>query len=157
MFDMRAKENSDIVVYGLDVNMVGTPTAGVNVLVYTKEGTFRNSENDEGAWDLWINATVVSNGMEASTPIPQMLPFTVMDDSDAAPPILIPVEGRRAFYIAFEGPYLRYGDVAKLYYQNHDAVIYGAGAAKRKGWRGTKIHPRTLTELSITTKPTRAW
>ena len=71
---------------------------------------------------------VENYGMDEPTPLPQRA-------EDAAAPLFVPTQGRRAFYVVFGGPYLRYSDDPnQWYYINEDVVIYGRGASKRKDW-----------------------
>jgi len=136
MFDVKSK--SSIAIYGLDANVYGQ--SAMRVRVYTKEGSYEGSEYDKEDWELWMDATIESEGLDRATHIPQD-----PDDAVDHEPLLMPARSRRAFYVAFDGPYLRYSDDQdKMYYINHDALIYGQGAAKRKGWGGGVSSPRTF-------------
>ena len=62
------------------------------------------------------------------------------------PPLTIPANERRAFYISFpNGAGLRYVKDGESRYANRDLVIYGNGVAKRKEWDGAVIYPRTFS------------
>jgi hypothetical protein len=133
LFDIKAKE--DIVIYGLDIN-IATKTSQ-RVQVYTKTGSFSGYENDESAWDLVLNSTVVGNGADKPTAL-------LMEGWD---PVAVPAGERRAFCVTFDGAYVRYSTLEagdRLYYINHDLIIYGKGAARRKGWSGGLISPRVF-------------
>ena len=106
--------------------------------MYTKAGTHKGSEKDESKWELWIDTTVVSNGLDVATPIPQ---------SEAAAekvePLVLDAQERRAFYVQCDGPWLRYDtEVKKFYFQSDEVLIYGSGTSKRKGWDGGTLTPR---------------
>lgn len=111
MFDIKAKGNNgeNVVVYGLDVNFVdkvyvrGGPS--MRVLIYTREGTFKGHEGSESGWDLWMNTTVVSSGLDEATPVPQ-----TAEEAEKVVPLLVGAKERRAFYVSVDGPYLRYSD-----------------------------------------------
>lgn len=133
MFDVRPKK--DLVVYGLEVNVIRLPDP-VDVLVYTKAGSHAGSEGTEGDWTLWLNATVESFGLDRPTPVPQR--------PSASDPVAVARGETRAFYVALGGPYLRYSEGERLYYQNRDLVLFGSGSAKRQGWRGVAFSPRTF-------------
>ncbi|KAL7539047.1 hypothetical protein ACHAXR_008998 [Thalassiosira sp. AJA248-18] len=84
-----------------------------------------------------MNTTIVSYGLNEATPIPQRT-----EDTN---PILVNEREIQAFYVAFEGPYVRYSDnLNRWYYQNQDVVLYGRGTAKRLGWSGANLSPRTF-------------
>ena len=133
MFDVRPKK--DLVVYGLEVNVISL-SSPLNVLVYTKAGGHAGSEGNEDGWTLWLNSTVESFGLDNPTPVPQR--------PSAAGPVTVAGGERRAFYVALEGPYLRYSKEERIFYQNRDLVLYGQGSAKRQGWRGVAFSPRTF-------------
>ena len=135
MFDVKPK--ADLVVYGLEVNVIPSRVGPLSVLVYTKSGSHSGSEGNAGDWTLWLNSTVESFGLDNPTPVPQR-PWT---DTD---PVFVAKGERRSFYVALEGPYLRYSSDERLYYQNRDLVLYGEGSAKRLGWDGGVFSPRTF-------------
>mmetsp|Transcript_5097 Transcript_5097/g.12812 ORF Transcript_5097/g.12812 Transcript_5097/m.12812 type:complete len:1141 (+) Transcript_5097:142-3564(+) len=150
MFDVKAKR--PIVIYGLDANVVpssmvrsaddsNSSSSSVRVRVYTKTGSYRNHEYDESSWTPWIDAAIESGGLDAPTSIPQR-----PEDAAVVEPLAVPSGEKRAFYVAFDdGPYLRYSDdVERMYYINADAFVYGHGAAKRRGWDGGILSPRTF-------------
>lgn len=133
MFDIKAK--TDIVVYGLDVNLA--TQSEQEVLVYTKSGSFQRFENDESAWKLVLNSTVVGQGADVPTSL-------LMEGWD---PVVVPANTKQAFMVMLNDAYVRYSDFAqgdRLYYINHDLIIYGKGCAKRKGWDGGLISPRVF-------------
>jgi hypothetical protein len=134
LFDIKSK--TDIVIYGLDVNLATTSLQPV--LVYTKSGSFSGSENDESAWDLVLNSTVVGRGIGNPTTI-------LMEGWE---PVLVEEGNKQAFYVVFEKPVLRYSDyeqgVDRMYYINHDLIVYGKGCVKRRGWDGGLVSPRTF-------------
>ena len=84
-----------------------------------------------------LNSTVVGMGSDTPTPL-------LMEGWD---PIVVPARQKRAFLVSFDGPYIRYSsfnDGDRLYYINHDLIIYGKGVAKRKGWDGGLLSPRVF-------------
>lgn len=101
----------------------------------------KGHENDMSDWNVWINATVGSDGMFGEN-IPTSIP---QKPEDLASPIFVPPSSKRAFYVSFDGPYLRFTrDVARRFYQNADMIIYGAGSSKRAGWDGRSSSQRTF-------------
>lgn len=136
LFDVRAK--APLVIYGLDVSLVHPGAVDARVVVYTRAGSHQGVDGDAAAWEVWLDARAASAGDDAATPVPQRA-------ADAAAPLVLAARERRAFYVAAqEGAGLRYHAGEKLYYINRDLVVYGNGAAKRRGWDGDTIAPRTF-------------
>lgn len=84
-----------------------------------------------------FNSTVVGNGLDAPTPV----------FSEEFVPVPVKVGAMQSFYVALQGPYLRYstwntGD--RRFYINQDVTLYAQGAAKRKGFSGGIIEPRVF-------------
>ncbi|KAL9188080.1 hypothetical protein ACHAXT_006458 [Thalassiosira profunda] len=120
----------------MELNAVQTAT-DARVEIWTKPGVFRGYDADPSAWTLWLNATIATRGKDAPTPIPRGL----LD------PLPLAAGERRAFYVNFpDGQYLRYGNqMERKFYINHDLVLYGKGAVKRKGsFVGAAVAPRTF-------------
>jgi hypothetical protein len=69
------------------------------------------------------------------------------EDVVVVEPIFVPPGSRRAFYVTSpDGPFVRYSDVVdRLYYEDSNAVIYGAGTAKRIGWDSMTLSPRLFS------------
>ena len=65
-----------------------------------------------------MNATIVSNRLDEATPIPQL-----PEAPSTCEPLLVMVKGKRAFYISFEGPYVRFSSDQKLDHINEDVCI----------------------------------
>ncbi|KAL7538188.1 hypothetical protein ACHAXR_008358 [Thalassiosira sp. AJA248-18] len=129
MFDVKAKKS--IIIRSVDINTVKNDNARVEI--WYKKGSFKGYEMKEDAWTLWMNETIAGNGLDAPTHIPPELfsPMTVLADE------------RRAFYVMFpDGPYIRYSKNGRQYYNTKDLVLYGNGAAKRKGFEGFVLYPR---------------
>ena len=103
--------------------------------MYSRLGSFKGVENEEAEWELVCNSTVVGKGSDQAT--------TLLDGN--WDPVVVSRGEKRSFYIAFDGPYVRYSPLEdKLYYINHDMIIYGKGVAKRKGWDGGLIAERVF-------------
>lgn len=101
--------------------------------VYTKSGSFKRFTNDEDAWQLVFNSTVVGRGIDQPT-------LLSMDSS----PVAVAIGQKQGFYVAVDGPYIRYStynDGDRMYYINHHLVIYGKGGVKKMGWDGAFTRP----------------
>ena len=172
MFNIAARAKSSdssssnlrpkIILYGLDINVVNSAYIkngpSFPVLVYTKPGSYEGYETLSNDWTLWINTTIVSDGLDEATSVPQNV------EDVAIPIVLDPTVtttgdgGERAFYVSCPtGPYLRYSEVNfdQLEYStattnnnnNEDGAgssltIYSMGSSKRKGWSGSTLSPR---------------
>jgi hypothetical protein len=129
LFDIKAKTN--IIIYGLDINIATTNAHSVQV--YTKSGSYKRFANNEDAWQLVFNSTVVGLGVDQPTPLS-------MDSS----PVAVAIGQKQGFYVAVDGPYIRYSaynDGDRMYYINHHLIIYGKGGAKKMGWDGAFTRP----------------
>jgi len=142
MFDVKAKD-SPVVIRGMDINTVKRASDDASrVEIWTRTGSYKGYESKREAWVLWMNATVVGSGLDSPTYI----------SPEVFRPILISAAERRAFYVAFQdGPYLHYntmnedGGNGRQFYINHDLILYDHGAAKRKGFDGAAVYPRTFS------------
>ena len=119
-------------IFGINTNIVSSSVvkAGpeVKVTVYTKEGLYKGHKLDKSVWELWVEITIISAGMDGSTSIPRK-------DEDTAMLLFIVSREKRSFNLAFDGMYLHCscqeeGEEQKLYYINHDAILYGNGDTK---------------------------
>ena len=131
LFDIKAK--SDIVIYGLDINLATDTEQAVKV--YTRAGSFKGNENEESNWELVLDATVRGNGIDVPT---QLL-------MEGWNPVKVAQGQKQSFYISTDEPYLRYtsweeGD--RMYYIDRNVIVFAKGAAKREGWEGGIIEPR---------------
>lgn len=130
LFDIKAK--TSIVIYGLDVNLASTSSHSVQV--YTKVGSYdrNNAAVDESAWDLVLNSTVTGNGVDN--------PATLL--TEGWTPVIVPKGVKQSFLLSLDDGVLRsttYNTGDRMYYINRDLIIYGKGAAKRKGWDGRVV------------------
>jgi len=51
------------------------------IIVYTKIGTYEGYENSKEHWNVWLNTTVVSGGIDTFTNVPQRFaPFIGQDE-----------------------------------------------------------------------------
>eukprot|EP00956_Cyclotella_meneghiniana_P018937 scaffold31982_cov23-Cyclotella_meneghiniana.AAC.1 len=137
-FDIKAKKS--IVVYGLDVNIASTSSHSVTV--YTKSGSYNtnNAVYDESSWTMILNSTAIT-GQGMNTP-------TVILTENWNP-VLIPKGTKQSFMISFDSGIVRSktyntDNNERMYYINHDVIIYGKGASKRKGWDGRLIDGNTV-------------
>ena len=136
MFDIKATTDP-IIIRSMNINTIKN-TNDARIEIWTKEGSFSGYEKNPNAWKLWLNDTVVAKGAGNPTLIP----------SDIFPPKTVSEGEIHAFYVSFpDGAYLRYStneDILSYGVSNGDLILYGNGAAKRKGFNGAVISPRTF-------------
>jgi hypothetical protein len=146
LFDIKAK--TDLIIYGLDINLATSTSQ--SILVYTKSGSFSGYEYDESAWDLVLNSTIVGSGADNPTSV-------LMEGWN---PVIVPNGEKQSFYIMMEKAVIRYSmyeaGVDRMYYINHDLIVYGKGCAKRMGWDGGLVCYRTFNGGVLYAKGTEA-
>ena len=135
MFDIKTKNS--IIIRGLDIN---TARRGYTQLeIYTKTGSHKMNGRptmNENVWKLWMNDTIDAKGKDNPTRIPPSI-FA---------PITVPEDQIRSFYVTFtDGPHLRYNNEGLTRFVSDDVIIFGQGSAKRIGWDGAILSPRTFS------------
>ena len=135
MFDIKTKNS--IIIRGLDIN---TAKRGDTQLeIYTKRGSHKmigRPTMNKNVWKLWMNTTIDAKGKDIPTRIPPSI-FV---------PITVPADQIRSFYVTFtDGPHLRYNNEGLTRFVNDDLIMFGQGSAKRLGWDGAILSPRTFS------------
>jgi len=153
MLDIRTKK--EITIHGIELNLHGNSDYAVEV--YTKMGSFKGSESDEEAWELWYNGTVTGAGLDSESCIGKCGAKERTDDDDDDDDgdmrlllLDLPANETRALYVSFQEAVLVYssnGDDdennnSSLDFENDDVELYADGGVKQKGWDGKVVHPR---------------
>lgn len=97
MFDVSNTEGEYAVITGIDFH-TNLQNDDVNVVVYTKEGSYLGSEFTPGDWHMIANTSVVGQGYYKRTPIPIEQQVSVVNG------------GTRAFYVSIDKPNLLYSN-----------------------------------------------
>eukprot|EP00984_Skeletonema_dohrnii_P014350 scaffold6013_cov118-Skeletonema_dohrnii-CCMP3373.AAC.4 len=115
-------------------------------------GSFKGSESDEEAWELWYNGTVTGAGLDSESCIGKCGAGGRTDDDedgDMRQLLLdLPANETRALYVSFQEAVLVYSSKndennnSSLDFENDDIELFADGGVKRKGWDGKVVHPR---------------
>jgi len=135
MFNIKATSNP-ITIKGMNINTRKSHVQ-TRILIYTKEGSYKGFEKNETAWQLYMNNTVLSNGIGNPTYI----------SSDIFEPMPIPKDEMYSFYItSTNGANIRYSSYSNSHsaFSNDVLTLYTGAAKHGHGFMGAYISPRVF-------------
>ena len=135
MFNIKATSNP-IIIKSMNIN-TRKNNVQTRILIYTKVGSYKGFETNETAWQLYMNNTVLSNGIGNPTYI----------SSDIFTPMSIPKDEMYGFYItSTDGANIRYSSYSNSYsaFSNDDMTLYSGAAKHGHGFMGAYISPRVF-------------
>ena len=153
-FDVIAAK--DLVIFDLSIHT--SSTKQVTIEVWTKRGTFRDSQKNAKAWKRVARTTTRGQGAQQLTPLPM----------DAMIPVKVEADEKVAFYVTLTTAEMRYTKgrkVGQIFASNDDlSILEGAGKSYPfktsyvpRVWNGAikyVLQPDGLTGLLPTSFPT---